>query len=108
LYLIVTNLLFASAAAMDSNLSTMKSLFTYATFVLATASLSAAAVVTGGGTGTGSTTPTTPVVAPKPTTGTCQKPATPPVIKHIEVKCEKKEAPKPQPIKSAAPSCAKK
>jgi hypothetical protein len=47
-------------------------------------------------------------VAPKPTTGTCQKPATPPAIKPIEVKCEKKEAPKPQPIKSAAPSCAKK
>ncbi len=86
----------------------MKSILASAALVFATVSLSAAAVVTGGGTGTSSTTPTTPVVAPKPTTGTCQKPATPPVIKHIEVKCEKKEAPKPQPIKSAAPSCAKK
>ena len=49
-----------------------------------------------------------PVVAPKPPVGTCQKPATPPAIKPIVVKCEPKEASKPAPIKTAAPSCAKK
>jgi hypothetical protein len=91
----------------------MKSYLAFASVLGAAASLSAA-VVTGGGTGTTGTgtttptTPTTPVVTPKPTAGTCQKPAIQPAIKPIEVKCEKKEAAKPAPIKSAAPACAKK
>jgi len=89
----------------------MKSVLAFAAVVFASATLSAA-VVTGGTTTTTTTTTTTnvkpPVVAPKPPVGTCQKPATQPAIKPIEVKCEKKEAEKPAPIKSAAPSCAKK
>lgn len=90
----------------------MKSVLAFAAVVFASATLSAA-VVTGGTTTTTTTTTTNttvkpPVVAPKPPVGTCQKPATQPAIKPIEVKCEKKEAQKPAPIKSAAPSCAKK
>jgi len=86
----------------------MKSVLAFAAVVFASATLSAA-VVTGGTTTTTTTTNVKPpVVAPKPPVGTCQKPATQPAIKPIEVKCEKKEAEKPAPIKSAAPSCAKK
>ena len=91
----------------------MKSYLAFASVLGAAASLSAA-VVTGGGTGTTGTgtttptTPTTPVVAPKPAAGSCQKPEAKAVIKAIEAKCEQKLAAKPAPIKSAAPTCAKK
>jgi len=77
-----------------------KAFFTYTSLVLS------AAVVTGGGTGTGSTTPTkptTPVFTPtKPTAGSCQKSESP-----HEKKSEKKRTPKPAPIKSAALACKK-
>lgn len=103
---------FASGVGMHDYRNTMKSCLAFATILMAAASLSAA-VVNGGGTGapttpTNPTTPTTPVVTPKPTTGSCQKPAAKPVSKPVEAKCVKKEAPKPAPIKSAAPVCKKK
>jgi hypothetical protein len=88
----------------------MKWFFAYTLGLLAAASLSAA-VVTGGGTGTPTTptTPTTPVVTPQPATGSCQKPEGTSAAKPLEKKCdEKKAAPKPAPIKSAAPVCKKK
>jgi hypothetical protein len=91
----------------------MKSLFAYSAGLFAAASLSAA-VVTGGGTGTGTpTTPIAPVVTPtKPASGSCQKPESHHEKKSVEgkheKKSEKKTAPKPAPIKSAAPACKKK
>jgi len=108
------DLQFASGVGMHNYRNTMKSYLAFATILMAAASLSAA-VVNGGGTGapttptnpTTPTTPTTPVVTPKPTTGSCQKPAAKPVSKPVEAKCVKKEAPKPAPIKSAAPVCQK-
>jgi hypothetical protein len=102
--LIITHLPFASGFRTYSTLKIMNALFTYTTALFAAATLSAA-VVTGGGTGTGTTTPTTPVVTPtKPTSGSCQKSESP----HEKKSAEKKSAPKPAPIKSAAPACKKK
>ena len=119
----VTLLPFASGLGTHRILNTMKSLFAYTAVLFAVATLSAA-VVTGGGTGTGTTTPTTPttpVVTPtKPTSGSCQKPESQHEKKSVEgkheekhekkteKKSEKKSAPKPAPIKSAAPVCKKK
>ncbi len=100
---------FASVFFMYSTASNMKSYLAFASVLMAAASLSAA-VATGGGTTTPTTptSPTTPAVTPKPTTGSCQKPEAKPASKPVEAKCGKKEAPKPAPIKSAAPVCKKK
>ncbi len=90
----------------------MKTLLACSALAFASFNLSAA-VVTGGGTTTGTstgttTTTTTTVVTPKPSTGSCQKPVAQTAVKPVEVKCEKKQAPKPAPLKSAAPTCSKK
>ena len=106
----ITHLPFASGFRTYITLIIMKSLFAYTAGLFAAATLSAA-VFTGGGTGTPTTptTPTTPVVTPtKPTSGSCQKSESQDEKKSVEKKCEKKEAPKPAPIKSAAPACKKK
>lgn len=102
---------FASGLGACGIPNNMKSLFAYTAVLFAAATLSAA-VVNGGGTGTGTVTPTTPVVTPtKPVSGTCDKPSSKPAAhpkKSAEVKGEKKGPAKPAPIKSAAPACKKK
>jgi len=93
----------------------MKSSFACLASVLVASGLSAAAVTGGTTTTNTTTTAVNPGVVQNPNAVTCPKPvvaklkeAVKATVVKVSEKCSEKEAPKPAPIKSAAPTRAKK